>query len=52
MKFIARYGADALKVLNSPEGKMKRLRGIYFEVVTDGVLKAGDKIVKIAADTV
>lgn len=52
MKFIARYGADSLKVLNSPEGKKRRLRGIYFEVVTDGVMTAGDKIVKVARDAV
>lgn len=46
-KFVARYGVDALKVMNGPEGKRRRLRGIYFCVVKGGVVKVGDVIVKI-----
>jgi MOSC domain-containing protein YiiM len=45
--FIARYGKDALKVFMSPEGRRQRLRGIYFRVVKDGVMKTGDSIVKL-----
>jgi MOSC domain-containing protein YiiM len=46
-KFVARYGMDALKVVNSPEGKRRRLRGMYFTVLKDGILHAGDKVEKI-----
>jgi MOSC domain-containing protein YiiM len=46
-KFVARYGLDALRVVNSPEGKKRHLRGIYFKVIKDGTLRKGDKIEKI-----
>jgi MOSC domain-containing protein YiiM len=52
LKFAARYGPDSLRVMNSPEGKRRRLRGIYFNVVTDGVLRTGDRIAKVASDSV
>jgi MOSC domain-containing protein YiiM len=51
-KFVARYGADSLRVLNSPEGSRRRLRGIYFKVVTEGALSIGDSIVKVPPGTV
>jgi hypothetical protein len=47
MKFVARYGEDALGVLNCREGRARRLRGIYFSVVQDGWIAAGDEIVKL-----
>lgn len=46
-KFAARYGADALKVVNEKEGRERRLRGIYFKVVKEGVVNEGDEIVKL-----
>lgn len=46
-KFAKRYGSDALKVVNAPLGKQRRLRGIYFSVVREGVIRTGDRIVKI-----
>lgn len=46
-KFAMRYGEDALKLVNAPLGKKRRLRGIYFQVVKEGVVKTGDRIVKI-----
>jgi hypothetical protein len=47
MKFVARYGADALKVCNSQEGRARRLRGIYFRALCDGWIAVGDRIVKV-----
>lgn len=46
-KFAKRYGADALKVVNCPEGKRRRLRGIYFHVIRGGVISTGDPINKL-----
>lgn len=47
MKFVKRYGMDALKVVNCPEGRRRRLRGIYFCVLTGGEVKVGDTIAKV-----
>lgn len=47
IKFVHRYGKDALRVINSPVGKKRRLRGIYFKIIKDGVLRTGDSVVKI-----
>lgn len=46
-KFARRYGADALKIVNAPLGKQRRLRGIYFSVVQEGVIRTGDRVVKL-----
>lgn len=46
-KFSKRYGIDALKIVNCPEGKAQRLRGIYFKVIRDGIISQGDGIVKM-----
>lgn len=46
-KFAMRYGNDALKIVSVPLGKQRRLRGIYFQVVQEGVVKTGDRIVKL-----
>lgn len=48
-KFSKRFGADALKLVNCPQGKFKRLRGIYFCVLRDGVVKEGDRIRKVSS---
>ena len=44
-KFIARFGVDAQKFVNSIEGRTLNLRGINARVVTAGVVKPGDAIV-------
>ena len=44
-KFIARFGVDAQKCVNSPQGRALNLRGINARVVTGGVVKPGDRIV-------
>lgn len=44
-KFIARFGLDAMKWVNSPEGRVLNLRGIYAKVVRRGVVRPGDAVV-------
>jgi len=41
-KFHGRYGLDALKFVNSPEGRKLNLRGINAKVVQGGVIRVGD----------
>ena len=48
-KFVERFGLDAMKWVNSPEGRTLNLRGIYAKVVTAGRIRPGDTITKGAA---
>jgi hypothetical protein len=41
-KFVARFGLDAMKFVNSPERKELHLRGINAKVVRPGVIRVGD----------
>jgi len=43
-KFRARFGADAMKFVNSEVGRAMNLRGINARVVTSGSIRAGDTI--------
>jgi len=43
-KFSARFGLDALKWVNSPDGRALGLRGINAKVVTPGRIRQGDII--------
>ncbi len=43
-KFSARFGSDALKFINSPEGRALRLRGLNAFVVVPGAISTGDAI--------
>ena len=43
-KFVARFGLDAMRFVNSPEGRALRLRGLNARVVEPGVVRAGDEI--------
>jgi hypothetical protein len=43
-KFSARFGSDALKFINSPEGRMLRLRGVNAHVIEPGTVSTGDAI--------
>ncbi len=45
-KFAQRYGKEALKFVNSPEGRQLHLRGIYARVIQAGTAKVGDRIMK------
>ena len=43
-KFVSRFGADAMKFVNSPEGRKLRLRGVYAHVVQAGTIRVGDPV--------
>ena len=47
-KFIERFGLDAMKFVNSPDGRVRQLRGINARVVTNGRVRAGEPIRKLA----
>jgi hypothetical protein len=46
-KFSARFGVDALKFVNTPEGRDMRLRGANCRVVVAGRVRKGDVIRKL-----
>ncbi len=43
-KFSARFGSEALRFVNSPEGRALRLRGLNARVTEPGVVHAGDAV--------
>jgi len=43
-KFVARFGADAMRLVNSLEGRQLRLRGANMRVLTSGVVRVGDVV--------
>ncbi len=45
-KFSKRFGKDAMKFVNSPEGTKLHLRGIYAKIVQAGTVKVGDQVRK------
>jgi hypothetical protein len=45
-KFSARFGPDAMKFVNSPEGKQLHLRGVNAKVVQEGTVRMGDTVEK------
>ncbi|MCC7208663.1 MAG: MOSC domain-containing protein [Anaerolineae bacterium] len=45
-KFTARFGHDAIRYVNSPEGRQRRLRGVYARVIQPGVVSRGDVVRK------
>ena len=49
-KFAARFGVDALKLVNSAVGRELNLRGVNARVISGGTVRAGDAIAKNAAD--
>jgi hypothetical protein len=49
-KFRDRFGADALKLVNSPEGRRLHLRGINARVVRGGTVRPGNEVRRIAAE--
>ena len=46
-KFNERFGRDALRFVNSPEGRALRLRGVNTKVVEAGQVRVGDTIRKL-----
>jgi hypothetical protein len=47
-KFVARFGLDAMKFVNSPLGRELNLRGINARVITPGTVRRGDSVRKLA----
>ena len=45
-KFVARFGLDAVKFVNSPLGKQLHLRGINAKVIQPGTIQQGDRVKK------
>ena len=46
-KFAARFGLDALKLVNSPVGRQLQLRGLNAKVAQPGVIRVGDLVKKL-----
>ena len=46
-KFMARFGLDAMKFVNSEFGKQRHFRGINARIIRDGAIGVGDVIRKI-----
>ena len=47
-KFVERFGADAMKFVNSPDGRALRLRGMYARVIEPGRIRTGEVIRRVA----
>ena len=45
-KFTERFGHDAIRLVNSPQGRESRWRGIYARVVQAGTISTGDIVRK------
>ena len=43
-KFSARFGTDALRFVNSPEGRRLRIRGMNARITKSGTVRVGDPI--------
>jgi hypothetical protein len=46
-KFVSRFGVDAMKFVNSPEGRRLRLRGLNARVVRPGTIRTGDIVTRL-----
>jgi hypothetical protein len=47
-KFVSRFGTDAMRFVNGRRGRQLRLRGLCAKVVTEGAVRPGDKVIKLA----
>lgn len=45
-KFAARFGQDAVRLVNSPEGRHLNLRGVNARIVVPGTIRVGDVVEK------
>jgi hypothetical protein len=46
-KFVARFGLEAMKFVNSPMGRQLRLRGMNTQVIQAGTVRVGDTVRKL-----
>jgi MOSC domain-containing protein YiiM len=49
-QFSDRFGTDATRFVNSPEGKQLRLRGLNAKVVQAGAVRVGDVAIKLPVE--
>ncbi len=49
-KFAKRFGSEALKFVNSVEGRRLRLRGVNARVIRPGIVRVGDKVSKVRVE--
>ena len=49
-KFSSRFGSAALRLVNSPEGRDLRLRGLNARVVQPGTVRRGDAVRRLAPE--
>lgn len=47
-KFTERFGSGATRLVNSPEGRASRQRGVNARVIQPGTISVGDVVTKIA----
>jgi hypothetical protein len=48
-KFVERFGPEAMRFVNSPEGRRLRLRGLNARVLTPGDVTLGDTVARVDA---
>jgi MOSC domain-containing protein YiiM len=46
-KFTERFGQAAIRFVNSPSGRARRLRGMHVRVIEPGIVRPGDSIRKL-----
>jgi hypothetical protein len=46
-KYAARFGADALRFVSTPEGRALRLRGANARVIRGGTIRRGDSVLRV-----
>ena len=51
-KFVERFGAEAMRFVNSRLGRQLRLRGMNTRVVVPGIVRLGDVVSKARAELV
>jgi MOSC domain-containing protein YiiM len=44
-KFVERFGVDAMRFVNSKEGRRQNLRGINAKVINGGTVRVNDEVV-------
>ena len=48
-KFVERFGADALRFVNTGPGAEARFRGLNAQIIESGTVRHGDKVIRIGA---
>jgi hypothetical protein len=50
-KFVERFGVEAMRLVSSDLGKANRLRGVNARVLEAGVVRLGDRVVRVRSGT-